>query len=726
MTKIQFSRNEQKSTLGYLAKTAYIHIHPWLVLTCHLIALSLFSIFAFIRNPGMLMVGNDGPMAISIADVQQSFYGITTTLHSNMLEGLGNITLPWNLSVLPGFWLSNFTQVSSLDIALLYTWFALVLFVSSLLIGWNHRFSPQINYSAAWLLTLLFFPYLESFRIYSITASAPYFVCMILVFAIMDIGIQKMGSVNWLKTIFYGSIFLLGITMGLIICPASMLLIAPALMITTIYSFINANNHNESKRKLAMLLFILLFTIIIGWVQFFIGLILNTAASFFSDQMVGVTHDLIYSSILFQRQLPEMGMGIWLFCCASLGCLVAIKYSPMYRSLAIAILLGQCLIVGGGAIAMSLPKPWGGPAPVYCEIILFPFYALFSVYFLFTLIKRVPFFTYIPHWTVAASPFVIVAIFSSYLFIMPAKDGRTDSYRLIPVSTPITDILEKEIAIHEHSDFSGRVVNILPEKNWIEQVNYFSSMNRDFGNDHQTTGLWLKRIPTLHEYNQLITPSFYSLYRGLLSESSDPPYRSWSNFNRMNIKILKLLGVRYILTTMPNIKGVENVMQLNHKNNPLPLYLFKLKDINTSGIYAARILNTNNIHEAVDLMGDSKFNLRDAVLIQLPRYKEINMVPVLNSKLSFEKGGFHLRAKSNGYTFLILPIEFSHCFSTIALTGTMPDIVRVDVALTGIIFKKYVDIKVDVRTGPFSNPRCRWKDYREFSQLWNGYQFSHK
>ena len=55
--------------------------------------------------------------------------------------------------------------------------------------------------------------------------------------------------------------------------------------------------------------------------------------------------------------------------------------SASLRSLAITILIAQFLIVGLGIILMSLSKPWLGPAPIYCEVFLFPFYALLPFIF---------------------------------------------------------------------------------------------------------------------------------------------------------------------------------------------------------------------------------------------------------------------------------------------------------------------------------------------------------
>ena len=115
-------------------------------------------------------------------------------------------------------------------------------------------------------------------------------------------------------------------------------------------------------------------------------------------------------------------------------------------------------------------------------------------------------------------PFGIAAIILIVLVRHHPYKDRGTSYTIPPASTPITEILEKEIAIKPDTIFSGRVANIMPGMDWIKQCAYFLAVNGVTGNDHQSSGLWLKHIPTLHEYSQGITlvftgfiADFYSL-----------------------------------------------------------------------------------------------------------------------------------------------------------------------------------------------------------------------
>ena len=268
--------------------------------------------------------------------------------------------------------------------------------------------------------------------------------------------------------------------------------------------------------------------------------------------------------------------------------------------------------------------------------------------------------------------------------------------------------MEKEIAIKPDTIFSGRVANIMPGMDWIKQCAYFLAVNGVTGNDHQSSGLWLKHIPTLHEYSQGITPGFYRIYRRFLSSPTDTMYRSWSNFSEINIKILKLLGVRFIITSVPDIREATLRTQLKLDNYSLPsLYLHELKDANIAGISAKHIIIAKTIMEAESIMAESKFELHDAIIMSNTEFSQSDLQPVSKSKLSIEKGGFHLQAESAGKTLLIVPIEFSHCLHLTPVSGIAPKIMRVDAALTGVLFNGNVDILLDNRTGPFANPRCK-------------------
>jgi hypothetical protein len=151
------------------------------------------------------------------------------------------------------------------------------------------------------------------------------------------------------------------------------------------------------------------------------------------------------------------------------------------------------------------------------------------------------------------------------------------------------------------------------------------------------------------------------------------------------------------------------------------LHLYELRDANIAGISAKKIVVASGVSDAEDRMATAAFDLHTAIVIHpghngLPAHAG-TLVPAKDSQISIEKGAYRVRARSDGWTMLILPIEYSHCLDIKALSGTLPDVMRVDVALTGLVFYRELDVSMVQQIGPFTHPRCRFKDYLDFKAM---------
>lgn len=685
-------------------RASFVYFFPLLIL----------SLFAFSYNHGHLLQGNDGPTNVSIAESQAFLFGITPHLHGNFMEGLGNISFPFNCILQPGFWLVAHGNMSVLSQALLYCWFAFQLFFSVSLIGYNHGFSPRTRYIAAWLLTLVAFPYFSDWRLYPLTVNTPQFLNIITVFAIIDLGIQGMGARKWLTAISYGGIVVIGAMIGLMLCPAHVLLIVPMVLASLIYS-LKLSSREELTRKLVISAGVFLFFILAGWVEYYLGLMLNTAAVVFYSEMEHVQPSLLYVSILYHWKLAGAKLGP-LFFLISLGAILyTIRKIPKFKALAITILFMQCVSVIAGTILTLMSTSWTAPEPIYFEMLLLPFFALFIAQVCEYISKQ-------QGWTIPALRYHgLLPLFFAVLVILVIRiqvphSTHHQGYQLTPHSTPVETVLENEIGLHQNAEFRGRVANILPHKGFLDQLNYFSTFDALTGNDHQSTGLWLKHIPTLHEYNQLLSPSFFFLYRSfLVDQAEDKPFRSWSNFSAINPKILRLLGVKFVLSDTSTIPEGHYRAKLTASNRIPSLYLFELNDPNVAGISARKLIFADGAKHAAQLMDNPAFSIQDAVMTNQTLLPPL--VPAKESAILLNTDGIRIKASSSGSTLLILPVEYSHCYRVTVLSGATPKLMRVDVALTGLLFTNKVDVILDNRLSLFDNPRCRLKDYREFSQL---------
>lgn len=708
-----------------------------LIFALHVLLLVVFSYFTFWHNSARLFIVADGPTFVSLAQEQLKFFGVSSDLHTNFLEGLGNISIATNLSVIPAHWFKEFGASGTFKPAATYTFYTIILFIAVLLTGWNYRFKSNMCYAAAWLLVIIFMPYFRRFGIYPLPAFMPHLTLLLFSAAIINISIQHISKGGWYNTVFYSIVLIISLVALLVTNPLIIVLTVPFLAITTFFVLRSAPQENIL-RILAVGTAIFAVSAALGWVEYFAGLFLNTAYGFFHHEMQQAQpQQLEEASLLFQVDYCSRVLGPYFFVAASLGGTIAlIKKDMALRQPAIILFIAQALFAGLGGAIMLQPIIWGGPRPVYFETLFFPLYALFTVYFITCIIEMPAISAYIPknqsiRNLLLIMPITIVALF---LLLPPLDQDRSfypyknvgSNLGIPPSSNSITDILEKEIGIYPGSVFSGRAMTIVPGIEFMQQYIYFIAVDRASGNDYQMTGLWLKGIPTLHEYNQLITPGFYWLDREFLSEPGVPIMRNWTNFSKINLPIMRLLGVRFIISTLPGIEWAKERATFNipfgkgEYIDRATLHLFELSGANVSGISAKEIVTVNTIEQAGSLMKSRSFDGSTAIVkSELLPEKELPAVltPATESQLRIEKGAWHLYAKSAGWTMLILPMDFSKCMEITPVSGRVPRVIRVDVALTGILFNQEVDIKFVTKTGLFTNPRCRLQDYRDFKTM---------
>jgi len=700
---------------------------PMVVATVlHVMLLVAFLSFAFSQNIGNLFMGLDGLTMVSLADQQLTYFGISPDLHSNVLQGLGNLSIPANLSVIPAYWFTIFDGGHFTPQAT-YVCFAVVPFITTLLAGWNYRFSRPVCFAAAWLFTLLFLPTIKNFNIYPIAFLVPHAALSLLLVVLIDIAIHRMGG-SWLSTLGYMALLFVAVLAQLITNPTVFMILGPYLLITALYSFTIAPSRAVRARKLLAGSIVLAVMLALGWVEYVAGLMLNTAYSVFMPDIEQSPPPLVYlASLLFEGHSYDGYMGPPLFLAATAGAITMLyrNTNTPQRYAAWMLLAAQLLIAGLGYLSMARYIAWILPSPVYFELAFFPLYALFAVYFMVQLGQLLTRWFMPPlrrasHFGTCAVALLFVAV-TIYLLIHPGKRDRTDDFK-IPVASPLTQILEHDIGLRTNSQFRGRVLTIVPELGFYKQMDYAYALNTTHSNEHQSAGLWLQHIPTLHEYNQIITPDYFWLIQKFLSVPGITQIRNWTTFTRINPPILKLLGVRFILTPEETVAGatLRGILpKANEKD--APLRLFEWQGANTHGIAATAIAVADNVMATEAAMKSPGFKTSVAVITSADKQRffadTAQLAPSKTSSIHVENGGFHITATSAGRTLLIVPIEYSDCLDIRPLSGAMPHAIRTDVALTGLLFDRTLDIKMVAKTGVFSNPRCRLNDYYAFKRL---------
>ncbi len=225
-------------------------------------------------------------------------------------------------------------------------------------------------------------------------------------------------------------------------------------------------------------------------------------------------------------------------------------------------------------------------------------------------------------------------------------------------------------------------------------------------------GLWEREIPTLEVYGLVSPPLFYFTSR-LLSRPDDHFWRNGFTVTQLEFPVLQALGVKFIVYPIP----IESPYVVLRQQLPAPTadftwHLYELAEPNLGNYSPTRVYRVANAKEMVELMRAPGFDFRrDAVVA-----KDIGrgLVPATGGGFSVHSGAIRVWGKSDGDSLIVLPIQFSNCLKHDG-SGQI-ELIRVNLMLTGVLFHRELDAKLNVGYGAFS-PQCRRKDLEELKAL---------
>jgi hypothetical protein len=258
--------------------------------------------------------------------------------------------------------------------------------------------------------------------------------------------------------------------------------------------------------------------------------------------------------------------------------------------------------------------------------------------------------------------------------------------------------------------------------------------------------LWVRAIPIVNEYDQLVTPQSvyfnYSVFkndvRGNLNAFFPQVGPTWEYF----LKVLPMLGIRYYVvgdllnppaTHSPSERpssnsGVENYLKLlanrtgfpvevlpqgaHHNLGPTARWnVYEIPHANL-GDYSPTIAMTAETGAmAAAMMAQPDFDFTKQVVLSTAIDK--SLVPARNMQMSLIRGGLHVSGHTDGTSLVVLPQQFSHCLR--ARDGSVR-LVRANLLMTGAIFSGEIDTDIIFDYGVFT-PRCRWADISDIKKL---------
>jgi hypothetical protein len=463
-----------------------------------------------------------------------------------------------------------------------------------------------------------------------------------------------------------------------------------------------------------------------GVFPFFIGLFLNSAALFFSEDFYVDRGSLGFASTIFS------GLGLITVPPAVLG-LVSLSSNRSNSRKTRWVCLGSLIyasgILGAGLFNWRYPQLWRLPSPVYFEFFLWPIYCIGLAFFATVLIST--FYRFIQSklsgsYANFVSNKLLINFLPSLLLILglvsysALRSPDQRSWLFLPPDSQIMSELIRDLSHKPGDQVKGRVatftgMNLKNGVNWGDLQAYDHSLLSEIDNDMRKAGFWINSIPTLTEYNSHITPRFYYLTTQFLARPGDQQVRSMMTLRSLNPKILEVLGITHVVTD-----SINNSLSLLASDQRVesPIYLYKLEDSNVSGFSPVNVVNPETIREAVDLMRSDDFDFKSTVTVEKSLNLDAELVTATESKITAHDGFYRVTAKSSGKSILVLPIEYSSCFD---ITNQDPSnsLLKVfpgNTLLLSILFDKNLDIDLRYSNSPFKNSSCRLSDYHEFKE----------
>jgi hypothetical protein len=234
------------------------------------------------------------------------------------------------------------------------------------------------------------------------------------------------------------------------------------------------------------------------------------------------------------------------------------------------------------------------------------------------------------------------------------------------------------------------------------------------------TNLWELGIPTLEEYNQLITPPFYFLISRALSRPKDYQSRNWAFVTLARPRLMAALGVRFIVTDVRMHDPVLFLRTTQTNADGITLFLYELVKPNRGDFSPTKVRVVKDAREALDRMVSDGMPFEEEVLL-FDRLPSPTLVQAESARMAFERGGVRVRAKSPGTSLLVLPLQFSNSLEVVpAQPGAGAErvkLVRTNLLQTGIFFSDEIDVKIAHVFGPLRGTAGRRRDIEDCKRL---------
>jgi hypothetical protein len=696
-----------------------------LTVIANLVAFSACACLAFARNINALFYHYDGSYLLVAVRDQMNFGQPIFDYTNNFLQSIGNIQLPQNAWLLPFLWPIGW--LSNLQVAKIvsYLILAAIIFLTAYWLARLLSQSRTVALIAGWIVGFATTPFVPRPSFYEILSVAPLFVVISVTPVVGFCLIRQAGRSSSLLADAATVIGLVALAFyALAAVPLLLPIVALGTAVYVILALFLARRRSELLRKLAILAAALVVVTLLRWPWYALGLFLDTAPNFFPDDYTAVYHDAAYASILFHSKSFGWA-GPLLVASAAIGAMLSLRSVDRELRAAAWMLLALIATFFGAGIALALMPHWILPPPIYLEIAVWPLYGVFAAIALHRIagfvVERFTRLKLSTDYRIRAEFIVPVAVLVLAAVLVIRKSPTVSGFPFPPRISPVVEILRENIALESFSKFNGRLLTVMPVKAdgndaWSQQFSAASEWAQIAGNDEMSVGLWYFRVPTLFEYNQFLSPLFHALIKRTLQRPLIAHQRNITILTHPNVRVLKLLGVRYVLMPQPDASLGD--LRTTENRAGVPWGLVELPAPNLATYSPTLIQTRRDLTSTLDFVADDSVDLTKRAVTASPVVGAL--VPVQSSTLAMANEDLHVVAKSIDRSLVIVPVEFSHCMELHEMRlGSRTDaaLLRVDGVLTGIVFEHDLDAVLSFRIGPLRNPLCRWQDYQDLRAM---------
>lgn len=460
----------------------------------------------------------------------------------------------------------------------------------------------------------------------------------------------------------------------------------PAFFLLMFYVFDAKKNFLFFYRKQLLILTIFFVPLVVVY-YIFSGI---SARSVFGNEITNEVQTFDYLNVIFFRPSPYSGLFALITLFASFY-LVFTKH----KSFGIAAISTFVLLLIIGTLYTFTGIVWKYPSPAYLEQSIY----LILLASIALCIKKENILISI--FLISSCSFLAYKISKPRIANLFDNEGIYQSADPLKVDAPIFDIINE---LKFEKEFKGSFATIFPmknnfylgkniennyEKSWV----YVRNMQRHLYNNIDkkifTTSLWENKIPSLEDHNHLISPFKYFFFSRFLSHPQDFQKKNWLFASKVDLTILKMLGVKYLLTNQ--ILDEKELFLKSSESDDFRLY--QLSNPNLGDYYVKKIDFFEDSSKFMNRFNQKSIDFRSTAYLHHNDQLELNKDLSIGQTEIFEidKNSIRIKAKTESGSLLILPIEYRNIFKSNESNNFK--IFRVNLFLTGIYFEKSIDLK---------------------------------